>query len=231
MTTNINRVHTAGLTAAALTATAGVIELIAGSTGWTGDKNSPLTLGALTIILAAIMATAAQLILRKPSAASSVAAAAAITVPALITLTTAGLFAIPGALIGITAGALAVADAQTRGSIRQTISRAWPATLIAILGVVYLAFGVVAGPIGWLGIIGAAAAPAAFALRQRSAALAAAVLIVGVVPFAVAAWWSVVIPLTAILLITIELPQILGRRQSGATPSAAARVAQSSATR
>lgn len=69
-----------------------------------------------------------------------------------------------------------------------------------------------AGPIGILGIVGAASAIGALALRHRSRGLAAVVLVVGIMPFAVAAWWSVVIPLTAILLLAIELPQLLGTR-------------------
>lgn len=214
MNTAINRARSTGLAASGLTATAGMSELIAGSNRLTGDKSEPTTLGVLTVILAVIMAVSALLIRRAPTNASSMASAAGMTVPALLTLTTAGILAIPGAVIGVAAGAIAVADARNRGSIRHTISQAWPAILIGILAAIYLAFGAVAGPTGWLGIIGAAAAVTAFALKQRSAPLATVILIVGVVPFAIAAWWSVVIPLTALLLLTVELPHILGPRRS-----------------
>ena len=90
--------------------------------------------------------------------------------------------------------------------------------LIAVLAVIYLAFGVVAGPIGILGIVGAAAAIAALAIKLRSRSLAAVVLVVGIIPFALAAWWSVVIPLTAILLLAIELPQLLTSRHPAPAP-------------
>ncbi len=213
-TTTLDRASTAGLVAAGLAAAAGMIELAVGSNSWTGDKNEPTTLGVLTIVLAGIMAASAPLLIRRrPSSASSLASAAGMAIPALITVTTAGRFALPGAIVGVAAGALAIADARSCGSIRQTIDDAWPTALIAVLVVIYLAFGVVAGPIGLLGILGAAAVIAAFALERRSTRLAAAVLVIGVVPFAAATWWSVVIPLTAVLLLAIGLPHIHNPRR------------------
>ena len=215
MTTTLNRASTVGLAAAGLTAAAGVIELAVGSNSWTGDKNEPTTLGALTVILAGIIAASALvLIRRRPTSASSLASAVGMALPALISVTTAGRFALPGAIVGVTGGALAFADARTRGSIRRTISDALPTALLAVLAVIYLAFGAVAGPIGFLGILGAAAVIAALALEEHSTRLATAVLVIGVVPFAAATWWSVVIPLTAILLLAIGLPQIHSARRS-----------------
>ncbi len=209
MSTIRTRTYRLGVTAAALTAVAGVIEVVVGSTSWTGDKSEPTTLGILTIVLAAGMATAAVMTSRSRTSGSGLAIAAGIAVPALISFTTAGRLAIPGALLGVAAGGFAIAEARQRGSLRHVIGDAWPTVLIAVLAVIYLAFGAVAGPIGIFGITGAAAAIAALPLKHRSSGLAAAVLVVGITPFAVAAWWSVVIPLTAILLLAIELPQLL----------------------
>ncbi len=209
MTADLTTARTVGLTAAAFTATAGLIELVGGSNAWTGDKNQPFTLGILTVILAAIMAAAGLMARRDLTSASGLAAAAAIAIPGLITLTTAGLLAIPGAVLGVVAAGFSVADARSRGPLQPVISRAWPTALIGILAVVYLAFGVVAGAIGILGILGATATVGALVLKQRSAVQAATLLVVGVVPFAVVAWWSVVIPATALLILAIGLPRIL----------------------
>lgn len=212
MTTHLTTTYKLGLAAAALSAIAGLIEVVAGSNSWTGDKSEPTTLGILTIVLAAVMATAAYMTARTQTSGSSLAIAAGLAAPALVSFTTAGRFAIPGAALGIVAGGFAIADARQRGSLRHATSHAWPTVLISVLAVIYLAFGAIAGPIGLLGIAGAAAAIAALMLRHRSRSLAAVVLVVGIAPFAVAAWWSVVIPLTAILLLAIELPQILTAR-------------------
>lgn len=141
MTTTINRACRTGLVAAGLTATAGMSELISGSNSLTGDKSEPTALGVLTVILAVIMAVSALLIRRAPTNAPSMASASGMTISALLTLTTAGLLAIPGVMVGVAAGVIAVADARTRGSIPHTISQAWPATLIGILAAIDLAFG------------------------------------------------------------------------------------------
>lgn len=218
MTTNLTRTSRLGLVAASLTTLAGLIEVVAGSNSWTGDKSEPTTLGIFTIVLAAVMATAAVLSRRTSTSGSSLAIAAGITVPALITVTTAGRLAIPGAVVGVTAGGFAIADAIRRGSLRRAVSNAWPTLLIAVLAAIYLAFGTVAGPIGILGIAGAVAAIAALAIKHRSRSLAALILVVGIIPFAAATWWSVVIPITAILLLTIELPQLLTNRLPAPTP-------------
>ncbi|MEO1065042.1 MAG: hypothetical protein AAFZ07_26810 [Actinomycetota bacterium] len=209
MSTHLTRTRRLGRAAAGLTAVAGLIEIVVGANSWTGDKSQPTTLGLLTVVLAAVMATAATVTGRERTSGSSLAIAAGLAVPALISLTTAGRLAVPGALLGVVAGGFALADARRRGSVRRSIAHAWPTVLVAVLAVIYLAFGAVAGPIGILGIAGAGAAVGALSIRHRSRRVAAAVLVVGVIPFAVVAWWSVVVPLTAVLLLVVELPRLL----------------------
>jgi hypothetical protein len=67
-----------------------------------------------------------------------------------------------------------------------------------------------AGPAGLAGVAGAIAVLGAITLRSRSPGSAAALLIVGAVPFAVATSWSLVSPVTAFLLVAIGLPFVLG---------------------
>jgi glucan phosphoethanolaminetransferase (alkaline phosphatase superfamily) len=66
-----------------------------------------------------------------------------------------------------------------------------------------------------LGIAGAVAACVALALHRRShRAAAAVVIVVAAVPFAVATASNVVMPLTAVLMLAVGLPSVLGHSHS-----------------
>jgi hypothetical protein len=102
--------------------------------------------------------------------------------------------------------------------------------LLAVLAFTYVALGMtLAGPAGLAGIAGAMAVLGAVTLRSRSRGSAAALLIVGAVPFAVATSWSLVVPLTGLLLIAIGLPVILLGAQ-GPSPALAPPATSSHAT-
>ena len=113
-----------------------LIELVAGSNSWTGNKSEPTTLGILTVVLAGIIATSAAATYRIQTAAARLAVAAGLAVPALVSLTTAGRFSVPGALAGIAAARFVAArfvaarfvaaDATNRGSVTTAISQARP---------------------------------------------------------------------------------------------------------
>jgi hypothetical protein len=86
----------------------------------------------------------------------------------------------------------------------------WAPALVGVLAAIYLAFGIVAGDgVGLLGVAGAGLACAALALHRRSRLVAGVALVVAAVPFAVMAAWTVVIPLTAVLMLAIGLPYVL----------------------
>jgi hypothetical protein len=88
----------------------------------------------------------------------------------------------------------------------------WVPVLVVVLSLIYLVFGIVARDrVGLLGIAGFGVAVTALALRRRSHLGAAIALVVAAVPFAVATAWTVVTPLTAVLLLAIGLPYVLGR--------------------
>ena len=85
--------------------------------------------------------------------------------------------------------------------------------LLVVLAMIYLSLGMTAmGPAGMLGIAGAIAALGALAVRSRSRSLAVTLLVGGAVLFAVVTYWSLVTPLTGILLIAIGLPTLLSSR-------------------
>ena len=209
--TTIAKLGTAG---GALIAAAGAAELLAGSTSWTGDKNQPTALGLLTIALGLIVVAAAYAGSRNETVGTTVGGAATMSVTGLVALTTAGLRSVPRALVSVAAGVVALDVARRRGHPLTVIAASWPLVLLTALGIIYLAFGAVAGPIGILGVVGASAIAIAIALAPRSRRTATIVLIAGAIPFALATWWSIVIPLTGLLIVAIGLPQIKRRARN-----------------
>lgn len=216
MNTTTTTIRYVGTAAGTLVAAAGIAELIAGSTSWTGDKNQPTALGLLTVGLGVIIVASAYAGSRSRTVGAELAAAGAMAAAGLISLTTAGLVAIPGAIVSVATAGIAFDIARRRGHPLAVIAANWPLVLLTVLGVIYLAFGAVAGPVGLLGIAGAGATAAAIALAPRSRRTATIVLTAGAVPFALAVWWSVVIPLTGLLIVAIGLPQIKRRARAEA---------------
>jgi hypothetical protein len=200
-----------GALAAVLGATAGVIELAVGSTQWTGNKNDPTTLGMVGLGLAAVIGVAALAWSRATTTGRALAVTAAMALPAAVGLTTAGAVWIPAALVGVFAGWRALEYTKALGSVAQTLSESWSAILLGVLALIYLAFGVVSrNTVGLLGVAGAVAVVAALTVRRRSRILATVILVGGTLPFAAATLWTVVIPLTAVLLLAIGLPLLFG---------------------
>jgi hypothetical protein len=85
-------------------------------------------------------------------------------------------------------------------------AEAVPMVLLALLMGIYIVFGVVAGGLGMLGVAGAVVVGLAVALRHRSRPAAVTVLVIGAVPFAVAVAWSVVVPITGLLILGVGVP-------------------------
>ncbi len=188
------------------------LELIAGSTGWTGDKNDPTTLGWVTVGLGAAVGVATWAIHRTHSTGKQYAAVTTIVVASLLGLTTAGLAWIPAACVGLTTAVLAARHARRRESMTQALRGHWPDVLLAALAIIYLTFGIVAGGVvGVLGVGGAAAVVAAMAVHERWRSGATTLIVLGAVPFAVAVWWTVVMPATAILILAIGVPHVIRR--------------------
>jgi hypothetical protein len=94
----------------------------------------------------------------------------------------------------------------------------WTTALTAMLAVLY----------GWIGLAdhsvdrilalaGAALILAALPVARRSRPVAVAVLALGVLPLAVAAWWSIAAPLVGLLVLLLGWPAI--RAQAIAAPA------------
>jgi hypothetical protein len=94
-----------------------------------------------------------------------------------------------------------------------TLGKHWYTGLIAALAALYAWIGLAANGIDVvLGLAGAALILLGLALKARSPAAAAILLVAGALPLAVHTWWSVITPLLALLVITLGWFAI-GRRQ------------------
>jgi hypothetical protein len=206
----------AGSVAALLGVGAGVAEIVAGTVTWAGNKNDPTTLGWVTIGLGVVIGAASLAATRTRRPGARLGAAATLLVCALLGLTTAGSAWIPAAVAATVAFVLVVRRPRPAGAWRAVIRAQWAPALVVVLSLIYLAFGIVARDrVGLLGIAGAVAACIALALHGRSHRSAAAVVLVAAaVPFAVATAWTVVMPVTAVLMLAIGLPHVLSRPHS-----------------
>ena len=76
--------------------------------------------------------------------------------------------------------------------------------LIVILGALYIYVGAYeTGPTRFVGILGGLLIAAAALARGRSRLIAAALLLLGALPLAIATWWSIVTPLIAVLTLLL----------------------------
>jgi hypothetical protein len=168
---------------------AGAVQATVGSEipAWTGDKADPTPLGLLTIGLSAA-AGGGLLMARRPETApgTRLAALAATVVVALVCFSTVGgLWLLPGPLLLV--GAL-LAVGSWSDALR-TARRHWPRVLIAALGGCQLLLAAGASPV--LMVVGGASGVAlvtAAVVSTRGPRVAAGLLVLGTVPFAVLAW-------------------------------------------
>ncbi len=179
---------------------AGVVDVAVGSSirSWIGNKLDPTPLGVVTVILSAV-ALAGAVAWERPGGRVGdrrLATALGFLIPAGICFTTVGrLWYVPGALL-LVAGILVV-GASTRDELSHAVNRHhWLNFLTALLGGYYLFLAGDALPkaVGVLGILGALAIWTALSDSRRSHRLRLTLLVVGVLPFAIATWWSVVTP-------------------------------------
>jgi hypothetical protein len=217
MSSSLGRAQVMGFTAAAFGVIAGAAQLFAGTTPWTGNKNDPVTLGWVTLLLAALLGMASAAVPRVTTSDRGLAVASTLLLAALLGLTTAGPAWVPAAVAGSGAAGFTV-HAAGAGAVRASIGRNWPRMLLVVLALIYLALGLTYfGPVGMLGVGGAIAVLAAVVLRTRSHAGAVVLLIVGAVPFAAATYWSLVTPITCLLMMTMGLYVLRGDPTQPAT--------------
>ncbi len=89
---------------------------------------------------------------------------------------------------------------------------------IGVLALIYLQFAIVSrAGVGVVGFVGALFVLASLFVHGRSNRLAVVLLVVGAIPFAVVAWWTVVIPLTCLVMLGIGIPFLMpGSSERGA---------------
>ncbi|TNC28027.1 hypothetical protein [Amycolatopsis alkalitolerans] len=83
----------------------------------------------------------------------------------------------------------------------------WTTALTAILALLYAWIGFAGYGLDCvLGLTGAVLVLAALLAARRSRVIASALLVLGAVPLAVAAWWSIVAPVVGLLMLLLGWP-------------------------
>jgi len=89
------------------------------------------------------------------------------------------------------------------------VRRNWLRILVGVLGIYQILLALSAKPaIAVLGTVGGLLVIAAPWVPHRSPIGATVLLVVGTVPFAVVAWWSLIVPVVGLLALAIGLPVI-----------------------
>jgi hypothetical protein len=196
-----------GLAGSALGLLAGIVQATVGSRipEWTGAKASPIALGLLTVGLAALAGWAAleQRDLRL-SVGGRAACALTLAGPGLLCLSTVGRLWYPSALLLVVAGTMTI---DSWSDTARMLATGWFRVLLGALGACQLLMAAGAPPaLALVGTVGGASLIAAAALRSASRPVVAALLAVGILPFAILAWAAIVPPLVALAAAFIAVP-------------------------
>lgn len=98
--------------------------------------------------------------------------------------------------------------------------RGWLTVLAVAVAALYLYVGIGShGLTRALALAGTFLILIALAIATRSRPAAKALLVIGALPVAVVAWWSIVTPILAVLAVVIGLPAIGGRTIRGGVDS------------
>lgn len=190
---------------------AGVAELTIGPSirEWVGDKQDTTRLGLATIVLSLVALGCATVLYRdvvRPDG-RRLTIALGLLIPALICFSTVGrLWLVPGPLLIGASGLLLSAGDRAELS-RAVDRRRWRNVLVALCGAYYIFLGATAlGGAGLLGIVGGLVIWVSVAAAPGSRRVGATLLVIGVLPFAMATWWSAVTPLIAVVVLVIGRP-------------------------
>ncbi len=206
---------------------AGVVQATVGDRipDWSGNKDSPVGLGLLTIALgASVLAIAART--RRVSTAPGPETLTAITLwlaaVALLCSTTVGrLWAIPGALILAAAGFSFAACGWH--SFRGVVAANWLRGLLGLLGVFEILMAISAASVTTVaaGLVAGGGLIAAAIISKPSRRTIVTVLVTATLPFVALTWWTIVTPLVSVVALAIALA-LTGRnvRSAGAGRSA-----------
>ncbi|MGA2829818.1 MAG: hypothetical protein ABSF03_27325 [Streptosporangiaceae bacterium] len=103
--------------------------------------------------------------------------------------------------------------------VLSAVRREWLGGLVSLLGLYEIVLALSARPwIAGLGVVsGILVVAAPRAGRRMPPAAGLGLLVAGTVPFAVVTWWSIIIPVVALLALAIGVP-VIGRRSRRAAP-------------
>jgi hypothetical protein len=169
-----------------------------------GGKQDPTPLGLLTVALSVCAAAACLNQARTGETGIGPGRRAAVAggqlVPALICFTTVGrLWWGPGVLL-LTAAGLTISSAPA--AVARAVRGRWPAVLLGFLAaLVVLVASTASLALLALAVAGGALVAASSWVRPRRPRWAAAMVLLGVLPFAVLTWWSLVTPVLAVLML------------------------------
>lgn len=189
---------------------AGVTQATIGShiPDWTGNKNSPVALGLLTIVLALSVVIAARPLrsMTGPRPETLAATALWLIVVALVCSTTVGrLWSVPEALILAAAG-FTIAGCGWR-NFRSVVATNWLRGLLGVLGGLEVLMAVSAAPITIIatGLVAGGALIAAAIVSSAGKRTIVVLLVVASLPFVALTWWTIVTPLVTIAALVIGL--------------------------
>jgi hypothetical protein len=195
-----------------LAALAGIAQIVVGARipEWSGAKDAPLVLGALTVVLGVVASGGARSLSGDGLAGPGrrAVAAGAMLVPAGLVLGTVGrLGYVPCALLVI--GAAYAVAAGRAGDVGEVVVTHWRAVLLSVLGGVEVLMAatavptvtLVAGAVGGLVVGVAAWVPGRLRVRVG-------LVLAGTVPFAALTWWSAVTPLLAVVAVGIVMTRL-----------------------
>ena len=189
---------------------AGLVQATIGSRmpDWSGNKDQPVALGLLTIVLGASVLVAARTLhaATRPGDRTLAAIALWLAAVAVVCSTTVGRFwAIPGALLVVAAG-VTVADCGWH-RFRSVVATDWLRGLLGFLGALELLMAVSAGPTSTVaaGVLAGAALIAVAIIARPARRAAAGMLVAATLPFAALTWWTIVTPLLTVVALAIGL--------------------------
>ena len=181
---------------------------------WTGAKADPTALGLLTVVLCALALALAVRLPHLRTRDQRQGALVFVVVVGLLFFTTVGrLWWVPGPLLLL--GAALEVSPRTDLSVPNRTG--FVQVLIAVLGSVELVMAASASvAIMVTGVVGGVALIACGWLLARSTVVAAALLVVGTVPFVLVAWSAIVPVLVLVLASGLVVPELASRRHARA---------------
>jgi hypothetical protein len=206
---------------------AGVVQATIGNRipDWTGNKDSHVGLGLLTVALSASVLVIETRTLRAstvPGPETLTATTLWLAVVALLCSTTVGrLWAIPGALMLAAAGFTLAACGWP--SFRAVVATNWLRGLLGVLGLLEILMAISAAAVTTVtaGVVAGGVLIAAAIMCKPSRRSMVIVLLAATLPFVALTWWTIVTPLLSVVALAVALTATRDRDHSTPASSSA----------